>query len=64
MPQELYPISLRGLVVFFLLHCFKNSQRLASDNPVVELGSLVALGSSFCRAKREKLQGVVCKESA
>ena len=48
-------------VFFFLLHCFNNSHRLVSGNPVIESGSLVTLWPSFYNAKREKLGEVVCK---
>ena len=49
---------------FFLLHHFKKSHRLVSGSPVIESGSSVALWPSFCNAKREKLPGIVCEESA
>ena len=47
----------KGVRILYSSSCIvsKNNDRVASGNPVIESGSLVALWPSFCSAKREKL---------
>ena len=52
------------ILVFFLLHCFKNSHRLVSGYLVTGPLSSVYCTAAFCNAKREEPHGVVCEESA
>ena len=56
----------KGVRILYSSFCIvsKNNDRVASGNPVIESGSLVALWPSFYNAKREELQGVVYKQSA
>ena len=52
-------------LIFFLLHCFKNSHRLVSDSPIIVHCLLwIALLGLLSIIQGEKLLGGVCRESA